>query len=86
MALNTGDKWFALAPGTPDNILAVYREAFSRMSADKEFLERGEKISDGFAPMSARDVETVAHSLADTPPEAIDYTKALMRKQGIRVK
>jgi tripartite-type tricarboxylate transporter receptor subunit TctC len=85
VALNSGDKWLALAPGTPDPIVAVYREAFKKIAADPEFRERGEKISEGFAPMSARDVEDIAQTLADTPPEAIDYTKALMRKQGIRV-
>jgi tripartite-type tricarboxylate transporter receptor subunit TctC len=85
VALNSGDKWLALAPGTPDPIVAAYREAFKQIAADPDFRERGEKISEGFAPMSARDVEGIAQTLADTPPEAIDYTKALMRKQGIRV-
>jgi tripartite-type tricarboxylate transporter receptor subunit TctC len=85
VALNSGDKWLALAPGTPDHIVAAYREAFKQIAADPDFLQQGEKISDGFAPMTARDVEGIAQTLADTPPEAIDYTKALMRKQGIRV-
>jgi tripartite-type tricarboxylate transporter receptor subunit TctC len=85
VALNSGDKWLALAPGTPEPIVAAYRDAFKQIAADPEFLERGEKISEGFAPMTARDVEGIAQTLADTPPEAIDYTKALMRKQGIRV-
>jgi hypothetical protein len=35
-------------------------------SADKEFLERGEKISDGFASMAAYDVEMIVHALADS--------------------
>jgi tripartite-type tricarboxylate transporter receptor subunit TctC len=85
MALNSGDKWLALEPGTPEPILGAYREAFQKMSADPEFRERGERISDGFAPMSAHDVESIVHTLANTPKEAIDYTKALMRKQGIRI-
>lgn len=84
-ALNNGDKWLALPPGTPENIVAAYREAFKKASADPEFLDKGEKISDGFEPMTAQDVETVAQTLADTPPEAIEYTKGLMRKQGIGV-
>ncbi|MEA2990181.1 MAG: hypothetical protein QOG83_2892 [Alphaproteobacteria bacterium] len=84
-ALNSGDKWFALAPGTSEAVLEVYREAFRKLAADPEFLERGEKISDGFAPMTARDVEGIVQVVADTPPEAIDYTRALMRKQGIRI-
>jgi tripartite-type tricarboxylate transporter receptor subunit TctC len=84
-ALNNGDKWLALPPATPDNIVAVYREAFKKASADPEFREKGEKISDGFEPMTSLDVELVAKTLADTPPTAIDYTKDLMRKQGIAV-
>jgi hypothetical protein len=84
-ALNTGDKWIGLAPATPDNIVDAYRDAFRKLSRDREFLERGEKISEGFAPMATRDVEIVVRALADTPPEAVDYTKGLMRKQGMRV-
>ena len=83
--LNTGDKWLALAERTPDGILAAYRDAFDRLVAEPEFLGQGEKISDGFAPMSARDVETVVGTLADTPGEAVDFTKALMRRQGLRI-
>ena len=82
--LNTGDKWLALAERTPDAVLAAYRDAFDRLSAEREFLEQGEKISEGFTPMSATDVETVVGTLAD-PSEAVDYTKALMRKQGLRI-
>jgi hypothetical protein len=84
-ALNTGDKWLALPPGTPGDLLDVYRGAFEKLAAEPDFLEQGDKISDGFAPMSWRDVETVVGTLADSPPEAVDYTKSLMRKQGIHV-
>jgi hypothetical protein len=83
--LNTGDKWLALAQGTPDAILAAYRDAFNQLRADPEFLAQGEKISEGFTPMSAPDVETVVGTLADTPNEAVDYIKTLMRKQGLRI-
>ena len=84
-ALNNGDKYLALSPQTPDNILEAYREAFRKASVDKDFLERGDKISDGFQPMAADDVATIINTLADTPAEAVDYTKGLMRKQGLRV-
>jgi hypothetical protein len=83
--LNTGDKWLALAQGTPDAILAAYRDAFDKLATEPEFLEQGERISEGFTPMSAPDVETVVGTLADTPNEAVDYTKAMMRKQGLRI-
>src|SRR5579862_5662175 len=84
-ALNTGDKWMALAPGTPDGVVAAYRDAFEKVAMEPEFLMQGDKISDGFAPMSAGDVESVVTTLAETPNEAVDYTKALMRKQGLRI-
>jgi hypothetical protein len=83
--LNTGDKWLALAQGTPDAILEAYRDAFGKLAAEPEFLAQGEKISEGFTPMSAPDVETVVGTLADTPNEAVDYIKTLMRKQGLRI-
>jgi tripartite-type tricarboxylate transporter receptor subunit TctC len=84
-ALNTGDKWIGLAAGTADEIVEAYRDAFGKVALDPEFLEHGEKISDGFAPMSPHDVEIVVQTLSDTPTAAVDYTKSLMRKQGLRV-
>jgi hypothetical protein len=85
IAMNTADKWLALAPGTPDDIVAIYREAFAKMVKDKEFLDAGEKISDGFVPTDHKDVEAYIQTLADTPDAAIAYTTSLMRKQGIDV-
>ena len=85
MAMNIADKWLALAPNTPDDILETYRQAFIKMAADPEFLKAGERISDGFFPMTYKDVEDYIRTLANTPKEAIEYTSALMRKQGIQV-
>ena len=85
IALSNADKWVALAPHTANNILETYREAFRKLSSDKELLDVGERISDGFSPIAARDFEGLVRTLADTPPEATDYIKGLMRKQGLRV-
>jgi tripartite-type tricarboxylate transporter receptor subunit TctC len=85
IAMNTADKWLALAPGTPDYIVEIYRQAFAKMAVDPEFLQAGEKISDGFVPAGHQDVEAYIQTLADTPDEAINYTTSLMRKQGIDV-
>jgi hypothetical protein len=84
-ALNNGDKWMALPPNTPNALVAAYKDAFSKMSKDPEFLERGEKISDGFVLMTGEDIETVARTLADTPSESLEFNKNLMRKQGINI-
>jgi putative tricarboxylic transport membrane protein len=84
-ALNTGDKWMGLPPATSDAMVEAYRRTFARIAADKDFLERGEKISEGFTPMGWHDVRAIIHTLADTTPDAVEYTKGLMRKQGLRV-
>ena len=84
-ALNAADKWMGLPPGTPDAILAAYRDAFRKASDDPEFIETGNKVSDGFSPISGSDFEGLVNILVDTPDAAMDYTKALMRKQGLHV-
>ncbi len=35
--------------------------------------------------MTAEDVEMIAKTLANTPPDSLEYAKSLMRKQGINV-
>jgi hypothetical protein len=84
-ALSTADKWMGLAPGTPDDILAAYRDAFARASEDKDFIEMGSKVSDGFIPMSGADYEGLVNTLVDTPEAALNFAKGLMRKQGPHV-
>jgi hypothetical protein len=85
LALSSVDKWLGLVPGTPDDILMTYRDTFKKLSADPEFLELGDKISDGFSPVDALDVETFVRTCAETPQEALNYLSDLMRKQGLRV-
>lgn len=78
------DKWLALPPGTPKDIVAAYREAYRKLATDPEFTELGKKISEDFSPMSHDDVESLIKILADSPPEALSYTKVLLRKQGVQ--
>lgn len=84
VALSSLDKWLGLAPETPDDIVEIYREAFRKFSVDPEFVELGDKISDGFTPAEGTAVESFARTLAETPPEALSYLTDLMRKQGVR--
>jgi hypothetical protein len=79
------DKWIGLAPGTPDEILAAYRQAFTRIAADPDFLERGRKISEDLSPMAASDVELLVKDLAGATEAAERYLKDLQRKHGLRV-
>jgi hypothetical protein len=77
------DKWLALPPKTPDALVDAYREAYKAMSADPSFAELGKKISEDFEPMSHRDVEMLIARIGSTPPEAIAYIGAMLRRQGV---
>ncbi len=77
------DKWLALPPGTPAPIVAAYREAFTKLSKDKEFLELGKKISQDFETQDGPGVANVIKTLGETPPEAIAYINAMLKGQGL---
>jgi hypothetical protein len=53
------------------------------LSADPAFVELGRKISEDFEPMSYRDVESLIARIGSTPPEAIAYIGAMLRRQGV---
>lgn len=85
LAINAVDKYVSLAPGTPSEIVGIYREAFVKLAADPNFIAQGKSFSDDFVPVSGADVEFRVKTLANTPPDAIDYIKVLLRKQGLNV-
>jgi hypothetical protein len=85
-AINNMDKWVGLAPGTSDEIVAAYRDAFKKFSVDKEFVDATNKITDGFTVRDAAEIEAQVKTLSDTPPEALAYLAEVMRKQGLRIK
>ena len=78
------DKWLALPPGTPKNIVAVYRHAYDELSADPQFVESGKKASDDFVPMAHEDIEQLVKTLDETPVKATEFTNVLLRKQGVQ--
>lgn len=79
------DKWIALPPNTPANIVSTYRESFTKLAGDPEFIEQGKKSSADFTSMSARDVEELVQTLDSTPDAAIGHMTQMMRNQGIQV-
>jgi tripartite-type tricarboxylate transporter receptor subunit TctC len=83
--INALDKWAALLPGTPDDIVAAYRAAFDKMSRDPGFLERGTKISGEIEPMTFSSVEFLVRQLAGTTDDTEEFIKTLQRKQGLHV-
>jgi hypothetical protein len=79
------DKWMALPPKTPKAMVDAHRAAYTKMMQDAEFLERGKKLSEGFVPMAAADVEVLVSKLASLPLEATEYVTVILRKQGLDV-
>jgi tripartite-type tricarboxylate transporter receptor subunit TctC len=79
------DKWLALPPDTPETVGNVYRDAFSRMTNDPEFIERSKKVADDFTPISYSDVEFWMKALGSTQPEVVEFIAAMMRGQGVKI-
>jgi tripartite-type tricarboxylate transporter receptor subunit TctC len=77
------DKWLALPPNTPKPMVAAYRQAFTKMAKDPEFLEKGKKMSQDFEAQTGEDVQNLIVTLGKTSPEAFEYIRAMMKRQGI---
>jgi tripartite-type tricarboxylate transporter receptor subunit TctC len=84
-AIAITDKWMALPPKTPPAMVAAHRAAYEKLMRNQEFLEKGKKLSEGFDPMSATDVERLVATLAALPQEATDYMTGMLRRQGLDV-
>jgi len=79
------DPWVSLPAGTPPAIVATYREAFRKMWADPEFLEKGKKISADIAPMTYSDIQELVKTAAQRlTPEAEQFIRAMHVKQNLR--
>jgi tripartite-type tricarboxylate transporter receptor subunit TctC len=85
LSMSATDKWVALPPGTPKDMVDAYREAFRKIAKDPTFVSEGKKMSEDFTPMTAEDVEGLVRTVGATSPEAIEYINTMMRHQGIRV-
>lgn len=84
-AINTMDKWLALAEGTPDDVVRDYREAFTKLSNDTEFKEAGKRISEDLEPQHYKDVEVLVKELAGTTDQVENWIRDTLRKQGLKV-
>ncbi len=84
--INALDKWMALPPGTPDDIVKAYRAAFRIAAKNKKFLSRGRKmISDDFSAVMPRDMEALIAKVANTSDKAISFINKIKKKQKLPV-
>ena len=80
------DKWVALPPGTPADIVQAYRAAFDKAAKDTELLARSEKeLGEDFSPMSGEEVSRIAKVLAATKDEDLQLFKSLRVKYKLAV-
>jgi hypothetical protein len=83
-ALNEMDKWYALPPGTPKEILDTYRAAWGKMVADPEFTKRGKLLfSADFRPVDGQNIADIVVKTAYPKPEVVAFMDQLKTKNGL---
>ncbi|MGE5540591.1 MAG: hypothetical protein ACM30I_18385 [Gemmatimonas sp.] len=76
-------EFMALPPGTPSDVVDVYRRAFRDTVADADFAARLVKAGDEFLPQSSDDLDALLTTLAETPRDALAYLIEIARRQGL---
>jgi tripartite-type tricarboxylate transporter receptor subunit TctC len=75
------DKWVALPPGTPAEIVAAYRDAYAKAGNDPELLARTEKeFGEDFSPISGEELSRIAKALASTKDADLQFFNNLRAK------
>jgi tripartite-type tricarboxylate transporter receptor subunit TctC len=83
-ALNDMDKWYALPPGTPKEILDTYRAAWNRMIKDPEFIQRGKLLfSADFKPVDGQHIADVVDKTAYPKADVVAFMDQLKAKNGL---
>jgi tripartite-type tricarboxylate transporter receptor subunit TctC len=83
ISLNLIDKWLALPPDTPADIVETYREAYRQTMSDPGFIASSHNLSEEFEPQTATEVKQLIDVLSSFPPEAIAQVSVMLRKQGL---
>ncbi len=81
---NQIDKWYALPPGTPQEILAVYRTAFSKLVKDPEFDKIGRhQFGEDFAPQTGDEVLALFRVTTYPNPQILSYMAKMAERHGL---
>lgn len=74
-------KWFTLPPNTPPAILSTYRAAFDKIGSDPEFIKLAQQqIDPDFSMTSGKDLEDIAHVLANSSPRSQAFMDGIYEK------
>lgn len=81
---NNLDKWFFIAPGTPDKIVKIYREAFRKTAGNPEFVKRSRKqFGPDFAAQFAGEVHEMVALTAYPNEKLLNFLRDMKVKVGL---
>lgn len=84
MGASAIDKWLALPPDAPTEIINVYRASFDKITVDPEFLGTMHKqVSQEIYVLSGVDSQRTIREHRQLPPEVIKFGEELRQKHGI---
>jgi tripartite-type tricarboxylate transporter receptor subunit TctC len=68
---------YAAPPGIPAELLVTYRQAFTAMTKDKDFLAEAEKQNMDIDPQTGEQVEAIVRDIVNTPTAVVAKVKAV---------
>lgn len=81
---NQMDKWYALPPGTPAEIVTTYRAAYGKVIEDPEFLKNARlQFSEDFSAMRGPFVEKLVAKTSYPSPEITGFIEQMKIKNGL---
>ena len=81
---NQIDKWYALPPKTPKNIVVAYRAAYDKVVKDPEFIKFGRlQFSEDFSPQTDEDILDLVNTTSYPTVEISKFLQDLKVKQGL---
>jgi tripartite-type tricarboxylate transporter receptor subunit TctC len=80
------DKFLVAPPKTPDNVVAVLREAFNRLKTDEDFKAQANKFfGESWTLNSGDKTEAMIKKITSIPKNAQDYLTQMRKKYGLPV-
>ena len=82
--LNMVDKWYALPPNTPPEIVTVYRTAWDQLTKDPEFIKNAHlQFSEDFLPMQGPFMQKLVDKTAYPAKELTGFIESMKVKNGL---
>jgi tripartite-type tricarboxylate transporter receptor subunit TctC len=82
LARQENGRSFGLPPGTPDDVLVTYRQAFSAMVKDPAFLADAKKLNADIVISTGEDIQALLAKTYGSPKPLVERAIATFRKAG----